>query len=89
MNVLIETRGERHFEWKSVPQGAATTVWAGFVAEADQVGGRYCEDCQVAPVLAEGVETGAGGVGVRSYAVDPARAQALWAKSEELVNERY
>ena len=27
--------------------------------------------------------------GVRAYALDPARARALWAKSEELVGEHY
>jgi NAD(P)-dependent dehydrogenase (short-subunit alcohol dehydrogenase family) len=74
---------------KTAPQGAATSVWAAVVAPADAIGGRYCEDCQVAPVLADNVETGAGGVGVRAYAADPERAKALWAKSEALVNERF
>ena len=37
------------FRWKTVQQGAATSVWAGFVA-ADEVGGHYCEDCHVAIV---------------------------------------
>ena len=27
--------------------------------------------------------------GVRPYALDPARARALWAKSEEMVGERF
>jgi hypothetical protein len=30
--------------------GAATSVWAAFVAPAEEVGGRYCEDCQVSQV---------------------------------------
>ena len=38
------------FRWKTVQQGAATSVWAGFVAAADEVGGHYCEDCHVAIV---------------------------------------
>jgi NAD(P)-dependent dehydrogenase (short-subunit alcohol dehydrogenase family) len=67
---------------KSVEQGAATTVWAAFVAKAEDVGGRFCEDCQVAKVME------AGG-GVRPYALDPTRAAALWTKSEEMVAERY
>jgi NAD(P)-dependent dehydrogenase (short-subunit alcohol dehydrogenase family) len=67
---------------KTVEQGAATTVWAAFVARAEDVGGRFCEDCQVAEVAE------AGG-GVRPYAIDPERAKALWAKSEELVGERF
>ena len=74
-----------NFTWKTIPQGAATTVWTGFVADADTVGGRFCEDCQVAE-LTEGAEVRSG---VRAYALDPARAEALWAKSEEMVGERF
>jgi NAD(P)-dependent dehydrogenase (short-subunit alcohol dehydrogenase family) len=68
---------------KTIEQGAATTVWAAFVAAADDIGGRYCEDCHVAEVL------DAGWSGVRSYALDPDRAKALWIKSEELVAEHF
>ena len=63
--------------YKSVPQGAATTLWAAVTAPADRVGGRYCEDCAVAKVSAKGS-------GVRPYSIDPERAKLLWAKSEEL-----
>jgi NAD(P)-dependent dehydrogenase (short-subunit alcohol dehydrogenase family) len=73
------------FRYKTVPQGAATTVWSGFVAPADLVGGRYCEDCHVAEIV-EGA--GIRG-GVRPYALDPDRAKALWSKSEEMVGERF
>ena len=76
--------GTPAFRWKTVPQGAATTVWAGFVAPADDVGGRYCEDCHVAEIA-----KGSQPRGVRSYALDPERAKALWAKSEEMVGERF
>ena len=67
---------------KTVEQGAATTVWAAFVAPAEEVGGRFCEDCRVAEVAE------AGG-GVRPYAIDPERAKALWAKSEAMVGEHF
>src|ERR1700685_4512546 len=67
-------------KWKSIPQGAATSVWAGVVAAAEQVGGRYCEDCHVAEI----VDTEGFRGGVRPYALDPQRAKALWAKSEEM-----
>jgi NAD(P)-dependent dehydrogenase (short-subunit alcohol dehydrogenase family) len=77
--------GAPAFQWKSIPQGAATSVWAGVVASAETVGGRYCEDCRVAQVV---TEEGLRG-GVRPYAIDPARAKALWAKSEEMVGERF
>jgi NAD(P)-dependent dehydrogenase (short-subunit alcohol dehydrogenase family) len=77
--------GAPAFQWKSVPQGAATSVWAGVVAPSDAVGGRYCEDCHVAGIVTDPVIRG----GVRPYALDPAHAKALWAKSEEMVGERF
>jgi NAD(P)-dependent dehydrogenase (short-subunit alcohol dehydrogenase family) len=79
------TTGGQEVRFKSVPQGAATTVWSGCVAAADAIGGRYCEDCHVAEVN----DNPATRAGVRSYALDPARAEALWAKSEEMVGERF
>jgi NAD(P)-dependent dehydrogenase (short-subunit alcohol dehydrogenase family) len=85
MNVLIETRGDRHFEWKTVPQGAATSVWAGFVADPGEIGGRYCEDCAVAPVIDDPNDQ----PGVMGYALDPDTAAALWTRSEELVGETF
>jgi NAD(P)-dependent dehydrogenase (short-subunit alcohol dehydrogenase family) len=73
------------FQWKTVEQGAATSVWAGFVAAADEVGGLYCEDCHVADVN----NRPADAFGVRAYALDPEHAKALWIKSEEMVDERF
>lgn len=72
------------FKWKSIPQGAATSVWSGFVAPADLVGGRYCEDCHVAEIF-----EGTARRGVRPYALNAEHAKALWAKSEDMVRERF
>jgi NAD(P)-dependent dehydrogenase (short-subunit alcohol dehydrogenase family) len=70
---------------KSIPQGAATSLWAACVADAEAIGARYCEDCHVAEVAsAPGLRSG-----VQLYALDPHRARALWQKSEELVGERF
>jgi NAD(P)-dependent dehydrogenase (short-subunit alcohol dehydrogenase family) len=80
--------GQPAFEWKTVPQGAATSVWAGVVAPAEDVGGRYCEDCHVADIV-EGADESIMRGGVRRYALDAARAKALWAKSEAMVNEKF
>jgi NAD(P)-dependent dehydrogenase (short-subunit alcohol dehydrogenase family) len=77
--------GQTEFQWKTIPQGAATSVWAAAVAPADEVGGRYCEDCHVAEV----VDSQEIRDGVKPYAIDPERAKALWAKSEEMVGERF
>src|SRR3981189_2634792 len=80
-----QPKGAAPFSWKSIPQGAATSVWAACVADAEAIGGRYCEDCHVAEVVSVPGLRG----GVRPYALDPQRARALWQKSEELVGERF
>jgi NAD(P)-dependent dehydrogenase (short-subunit alcohol dehydrogenase family) len=80
---------EPPFEFKSIPQGAATSVWAGVVASADEVGGKYCEDCQVAELIPADSQVSAISKGVRGYALDPENAKALWKKSEELVGETF
>jgi NAD(P)-dependent dehydrogenase (short-subunit alcohol dehydrogenase family) len=77
--------GAPAFEWKTIPQGAATTVWSGFVAPADEVGGLYCEDCHVAELQENPNARG----GVRAYALNADHAKALWAKSEEMVGEKF
>ena len=80
-----QASGGPAFSWKTISQGAATSVWAGVVGTADAVGGHYCEDCHVAEIVADASIR----EGVKPYAVDPDRAKALWAKSEELVGERF
>jgi len=71
--------------FKSVPQGAATSVWASVVANAEDIGGCYCEDCDVAQLTGDPNATS----GVRAHALDPDHAEALWTRSEELVGERF
>lgn len=85
MNALVEARGATEVKWKNVPQGAATSVWAGFVADGDAVGGHYCEDCAVAPVIGDTTQS----PGVMSYALNPDTAAKLWALSEDLVGETF
>lgn len=79
-------KGLAPIQMKTPEQGAATSLWAGFAAPAEEVGGRYCEDCHVGE-LAEVDLTHRRGV--RPYALDPERAKALWALSEEMVGERF
>jgi len=79
--------GEPPFEFKSIPQGAATSVWAGVVASANEVGGKYCEDCQVGELIPADSQVSTISRGVRGYALDPETAKALWKKSEEMVGE--
>ncbi|CAN5412357.1 SDR family NAD(P)-dependent oxidoreductase [soil metagenome] len=85
INASSAKAGLPPFRYKTIPEGAATSVWAAAVASADEVGGRYCEDCNVAEVVDNGLVRG----GVRPYALDPDRAKALWALSENLVGETF
>jgi NAD(P)-dependent dehydrogenase (short-subunit alcohol dehydrogenase family) len=87
INAQLAAEGRPLFQFKTIPQGAATSVWAAVVAPAEAVGGRYCEDCQVSQVT-EGLISPVS-PGVRPYALDPEHAKALWAKSEELVGEHF
>ena len=89
INQQLAAQGEGPFQWKSIPQGAATSVWAAVVAPADDIGGRYCENCHVGKVVPAGATITAISEGVRGYAVDAKTAEALWKKSEEMVGESF
>jgi NAD(P)-dependent dehydrogenase (short-subunit alcohol dehydrogenase family) len=89
INQQLASEGKGPFQWKTIPQGAATSVWAAVVAPADEIGGRYCEDCHVGRVVPDDATITAVSEGVRAYALDPANAEALWKKSEEMVGETF
>jgi NAD(P)-dependent dehydrogenase (short-subunit alcohol dehydrogenase family) len=77
--------GARKMQRKTVGQGAATTIWAGFSADADHIGGKYAEDCAVSPVTDDPRQR----PGVMRYATDTESAQELWSLSEEMVGETF
>lgn len=65
---------------KTIPQGAATTVWCASSPLLNNVGGVYCEDAEVA-LLAPGNSTQNG---VKPYSLDEVSAKRLWTWSEEM-----
>ena len=87
INEQAAAEGKGLFQFKTVPHGAATSVWAAVVASAEEVGGRYCENCHVSDVVADDATLGLLDEGVRGYALDPQNAVGLWKKSEELIGE--
>jgi len=87
MNKQLAAEGKPPFQWKTIPQGAATSVWTAVVASPEEIGGRYCENCHVGHIVADNVTISAVSEGVRGYAVDARNAEALWKKSEEMVGE--
>jgi NAD(P)-dependent dehydrogenase (short-subunit alcohol dehydrogenase family) len=89
INEQLTKEGKGPFQWKSIPQGAATSVWTAVVASADEVGARYCENCHVSKTVADDAVITPVSEGVRGYALDPANADKLWRKSEEMVGETF
>jgi NAD(P)-dependent dehydrogenase (short-subunit alcohol dehydrogenase family) len=89
INEQAAAEGRGPLEFKTIPQGSATSVWAGVVASAEEIGGWYCENCHVSDVVADDVPLGLLNEGVRGYALDPSNAIALWKKSEEMVGETF
>ena len=89
INQQLAAQGRGPFQWKSIPQGAATSVWAAVVAPVDEIGGQYCENCHVGHIVPDDAPITAVSEGVRGYALDPHNAEALWKKSEELVGESF
>lgn len=74
---------------KTIPQGAATTVWCATSPQLAEIGGVYCENADIA-VLDEGnlehrYEDPGSLRGVKPYSLDPVLAERLWTLSEELI----
>jgi NAD(P)-dependent dehydrogenase (short-subunit alcohol dehydrogenase family) len=89
INRQLAAQGKGPFQWKTIPQGAATSVWAAVVAPANEIGGQYCENCHVGHIVTDDASITVVSEGVRGYALDPNNAEALWKKSEEFVGESF
>src|ERR1700720_2849490 len=89
INQQLAAEGKPAFKFKTVPQGAAPSVWAAGVAPADEIGSRYCESCHVGQIVPDHVTITAISEGVRGYALDAENAEALWKKSEEMVGKSF
>jgi NAD(P)-dependent dehydrogenase (short-subunit alcohol dehydrogenase family) len=66
---------------KTPQQGAATQLWAALSPQLEEMGGLYCEDCDIANIASNDSNTL---VGVREHAIDPEQAQRLWTLSASL-----
>ncbi len=81
----IDTEGKLNPLFKTVEQGAATSVWAAVAPELEGHGGLYLEDCnQAEPAIPEKPYSG-----VHAHASDPEAAERLWVESETMVGETF
>jgi NAD(P)-dependent dehydrogenase (short-subunit alcohol dehydrogenase family) len=95
---ILETDLSRHFDpaelqaavagatnvggFKTVQQGAATTIWCATSPKLANLGGVYCEDCDIAAVAPPEASQPRG---VRPWAIDQAAADRLWALTDSWI----
>jgi NAD(P)-dependent dehydrogenase (short-subunit alcohol dehydrogenase family) len=82
--VLDAIRRSGRYAWKTLQQGAATSVFVATSPLLDGVAGRYFVDCREAEVVDPAV-AGQVATGVAPHALDPASAEKLWEISEQMM----
>lgn len=90
---MVDANGKPVFDpekgLKTVGQGAATSVWCATSPQLDGMGGVYCQDCDIAPLVSEEMainQFGSIPLGVMPHSVDPQVADRLWHLSEHLTS---
>ena len=78
-------RATRVGGFKTVEQGAATSIWCATSAALAGMGGVYCEDADVAVAVPADYPEPRG---VRPWAIDPDAAERLWQLSESWIASR-
>lgn len=78
---------------KTIPQGAATTVWCATSPELKDIGGVYCENCNIAEIdrgqIEHRYDDPSTIYGVQPYSIDPENAERLWKLSEEMTGLKF
>ena len=78
---------------KTIPQGAATTVWCATSIMLNDIGGVYCEDADVAELdlgtIEHKYDDPSTSRGVQPYSLDEASAKRLWKLSEEMIGKTF
>jgi hypothetical protein len=76
---------------KTIPEGAATSVWCATSPMLDNIGGVYCEDVDIAVLDTNNNPDSYNTIakGAKPYSLDEANAKRLWKLSEELTGVTY
>jgi NAD(P)-dependent dehydrogenase (short-subunit alcohol dehydrogenase family) len=83
--VLEQLRSSGRYRYKTLAQGAATSVLVATSPQLQGVGQRYFEDGNEAEPVEDAAAGYAQGHGVARYALDPAMAERLWEASETAI----
>ncbi|GAA2597834.1 MULTISPECIES: SDR family NAD(P)-dependent oxidoreductase [Streptomyces] len=73
------------FTYKTVEQGAATSIVAAVAPEFAHSGGHYLDDAREAYTVPNDADLAQHPHGVKEWALDPATARRLWAASADLL----
>jgi len=84
---LAEAEAAGVFAYKTLQQGAATTLVAAVAPEFAHTGGHYLSNCSEAPTVPNDADLFENGDAVKQWAIDPDEAQRLWVVSLELLEE--
>lgn len=90
MKGFFNEDGTPKFTYKTIPEGASTTLTAAFDPRMDSLNGTYLSDCQVPPK--QGSDFTMEAIGVQAlapYAIDKASARRLWDLTNKLTNEKF
>ena len=71
--------------FRSPTQGASTSLWAATSPQLDEIGGVYCENCDVAK-RQDDSDKNARFIGVADWAVDSEEASRLWDETEKMLS---
>jgi NAD(P)-dependent dehydrogenase (short-subunit alcohol dehydrogenase family) len=78
---------------KTISQGAATTVWCATSPELKDIGGVYCENCNIAEIdrgqIEHRYDDPSTIYGVQPYSIDPENGEKLWKLSEEMTGLKF
>ena len=82
----VDAEGNVNERFKTVEEGASTSVWAATSPDLLDQGGCYLEDCSIAKVHESRPQAPAG---VMHYAIDADQAMHLWHVSEAMIADKF
>jgi hypothetical protein len=82
---IIDENGKIDSRFKTIEQGASTTIWAAVAPELDGKGGLYLENCTIGKPVKNPADLFKEEKGYLPYILDSERAEKLWTLSEQLI----
>ena len=72
--------------FKTPEQGATTTLWAATETRLNNIGGVFCENCDIAKRKENIDESMRRYFGVADHAIDTEEAKRLWEETEKMIS---